>query len=128
MIFLAQLLILLLDFFADDSVIYRSIKTSTDCRLLQTDLSALERWEQTWQKSFRPDNCKLIRFTRSTSPVTFHYSLHSQRLASVTSHKYLSIHISSDLKFNTHIDHIRSQANRTVGFVRRNLHNCIQKH
>ena len=98
--------------------------TPNDCRLLQADLNALEQWEQTWQMSFRPDKCKIIRFTRSSSPITFHYSLHDQRLTSVTSYKYLGVHVSSDLKFNTHIDHIRSKANRTLGFVRRNLCGC----
>ena len=103
---------------------YRPIKTLDDCRLLQHDLDALEQWEHTWQMSFRPDKCKLIRFTRSHSPITFNYSLHNQHLSPVPSHKYLGIHLSSDLRFNTHIDHIRSKANRTLGFVRRNLHSC----
>ena len=110
--------------FADDSLIYRPIRTLKDSRLLQQDLYALEQWEQTWQMSFRPDKCKLLRFTRSNSPIIFDYYLHNQQLSPVTSHKYLGVHISSNLKFNTHIDHIRSQANRTLGFVRRNLHNC----
>ena len=110
--------------FADDSLIYRPIKSLPDCRLLQQDLNALEQWEQTWQMSFRPDKCKLIRFTRSQNPIIFNYHLHNQQLSAVNSHKYLGIHLSSNLKFNTHIDHIRSQANRTLGFIRRNLHNC----
>ena len=87
--------------FADDSLIYRPIRTLKDSRLLQQDLYALEQWEQTWQMSFRPDKCKLLRFTRSNSPIIFDYYLHNQHLSPVTSHKYLGGHISSNLKFNT---------------------------
>ena len=112
--------------FADDSLLYRPIKTNDDCRLLQQDLDALEQWENTWQMTFRPDKCKLLRFTRSRSPTLFSYTLHNQTLQSVSSHKYLGVHLSTDLRFNIHIDHIRSQSNRTLGFLRRNLHSCTR--
>ena len=112
--------------FADDSLLYRRIKTIDDCRLLQHDLDALEQWEHTWQMSFRPDKCKLLRFTRSHSPIPFNYTLHHHTLPSVPSCKYLGVHLSTSLRFNTHIDHITSKANRTLGFLRRNLHNCTR--
>ena len=105
---------------------YRPIETQDDCRLLQQDLNALEQWEHTWQMSFRPDKCKVLRFTRSHTPTPFTYTLHDQPLPFVSSHKYLGVHLSTDLSFNTHIAHIRSNANRTLGFLRRNLHNCTR--
>ena len=110
--------------FADDSLIFRPIKTIDDCLLLQRDLDALEQWEHTWQMKFRPDKCKLLRFTRSKSPIPFTYTLHNHPLESTPTQKYLGIHISKDLSYNSHIDYITNKANRTLGFLRRNLHKC----
>ncbi len=105
--------------FADDSLLFRAVKTPNDCRLSQKDLDALQRWERTWQKHFRPDKCKLLRFTRAHNPIHHTYTLHSSDLESVHTRRYLGVHLSTDLKFNTHIDHISAASNRTLGILRR---------
>lgn len=74
--------------------------------------------------SFRPDKCKVLRFTRSHTPIHYTYTLHNHPLTPTASHKYLGIYLSNNLSFNTHIDFIINKANRTLGFLRRNLHNC----
>ncbi len=71
---------------------------------------------------FRPDKCKILRFTRSHNPIHHTYTLHDTQLESVQTHKYLGVYLSTNLKFNTHIDFICPKANRTLGFLRRNLH------
>ncbi len=103
--------------FADDSLLYRAVKTPGDCRLFQQDLDAFQQWERTWQMHFHPDKCKILRFTRAHSPIHYTYTLHDTQLESVQSHKYLGVHLSTNLKFNTHIDFICSKANRTLGFL-----------
>ncbi len=55
--------------FADESLLFKAVKTPDDCRLLQQDLDALQQWERTWQMHFRPDKCKFLRFTRSYNPI-----------------------------------------------------------
>ena len=42
-------------------------------------------------------------------------------LESVTYAKYLGVDISSDLTWNSHVDRITGNANRTLGFIRRNI-------
>ena len=42
----------------------------------------------------------------------------------VTQCTYLGIHLSNDFSWNHHIDHIVNDANRTLGFLRRNLSRC----
>ena len=39
---------------------------------------------------------------------------------------YLGVTITNDLKWNTHINNICTKANRTLGFLRRNLFSCPQ--
>ena len=47
--------------------------------------------------------------------------LHDHTLAKVTSAKYLGVTITEDLKWDTHINDTCPKANRTLGFLRRNL-------
>ena len=47
--------------------------------------------------------------------------MHNQELESVDTAKYLGVNISRDLSWNTHINNITTSANRTLGFVKRNV-------
>ena len=54
------------------------------------------------------------------------YTLEGTDLENVESIKYLGVTITSDLKWNTHVSNVCTKANRTLGFLRRNLHSCPQ--
>ena len=54
------------------------------------------------------------------------YSLEGTVLENVESIKYLGVTITCDLKWNSHIRNVCSKANRTLGFLRRNLFSCFQ--
>lgn len=41
--------------FADDSIIYKEIKSH--CDKLQEDLNAAAKWEANWLMAFQPDKC-----------------------------------------------------------------------
>ena len=43
--------------FADDCILYRSIKTQHDSTLLQYDLNSIAQWELTWQMKWNIDKC-----------------------------------------------------------------------
>ena len=51
----------------------------------------------------------------------FSYFMHNQKLESVDTAKYLGVSISKDLSWNTHISNITTCANKTLGFVKRNI-------
>ena len=38
----------IVDFFADDSIIYREVHTDRDCTQLKGDMDTQERWKKTW--------------------------------------------------------------------------------
>ena len=52
------------------------------------------------------------------------YSLQGTVLENVDNIKYLGVTISKDLKWNTHVSIFCTKANRTLGFLRRNLSSC----
>ena len=54
------------------------------------------------------------------------YTLEGMVLSNVETLKYLGITITNDLKWNTHVSNICTKANRTLGFLRRNLAACSQ--
>ena len=92
-----------------------------DSQVLQSDLKSLQHWERTWDMKFNPGKCQVIHITRSKSPVKSRYFMHNQQLESVDAAKYLGVTISKDLSWNTHINNITSTANKTIGFVKRNV-------
>ena len=46
--------------FADDTKIFRTIKSTDDIAALQRDLIKLEEWSHTWLLKFHPDKCKVL--------------------------------------------------------------------
>ena len=55
------------------------------------------------------------------------YTLEETDLENVESIKYLGVTITTDLRWNTHVSNVCTKANRTLGFLRRNLYSCPQE-
>ena len=107
--------------FADDTAVYLTVSNLQDSQVLQSDLESLQRWERTWDMEFNPNKCQVLHITRSKKPVMSGYFMHNQKLESVDAAKYLGVSIRKDLSWNTHISNITTSANRTLGFVKRNV-------
>ena len=107
--------------FADDAIVYRTISTPLDSQTLQEDLNKLSNWEKLWLMEFNAKKCEILTVTKKASPLVTDYILHGQVLQNVTSSKYLGVTITRDLRWNTHIDNISAKANKTLGFVKRNV-------
>ena len=102
--------------FADDTAVYLTVTN-----IFQFDLESLQHWERTWDMEYNPGKCQVIHITCSKSPVKSRYFMRNQELESVDAAKYLGVTISKDLSWNTHINNITSTANKTLGFVKRNV-------
>ena len=108
--------------FADDCVLYRNIKSSINCQILQDDLSSLAQWETDWQMKFNVVKCHSMRVTRHLldKHILFDYTLHQQKLEQVQSAKYLEITITDNLDWCQHVSQISCKATKTMSFLRRN--------
>ena len=109
--------------FADDFVLYRNIKTLTDCQILQDDLNSLGQWETDRQMKFNVAKWHSMRVTRHlpSNQIHFNYWLHQQTLEQVEAAKYLGITTTDNLEWGQHVSDISSKATKTLGFLRRNL-------
>ena len=114
--------------FADDCVMYKSVKTILsiqDCEVLQNDLDQLHQWEKRWQLRFNARKCNIMRATHAKKKkLLYEYKLGGEALLPTNSTAYLRVELSSDLKWNTHVRKTASKANQTLGVLRRNLKNC----
>jgi hypothetical protein len=99
--------------FADDSIIYKTIKSQKDCDSLQEDIDAAARWESDWLVVFHPDKCSVLTITNKKNPVKHNYLLLNHTLESVSSAKYLGITLQSDLKWTQHTNNIVANANKS---------------
>ena len=107
--------------FADDSILYKTIKDESDTHKLQEDLDAAAKWEHDWLMQFHPGKCSVIHITTKKNPIHHKYVLHQHTLQTESSTKYLGVTIQSDLKWNKHIDNISSTASKHLNFIKRNL-------
>jgi len=107
--------------FADDCLLYREITSQDDSIALQEDLTHLVQWATTWGMHFNATKCQVLRLSRSKQPIEKFYTIQGHILEQVQSTKYLGVNINENLTWDTHIDSISSKANRTIGFLRRNL-------
>ena len=110
--------------FADDSLVYRIIRSKEDQTILQEDLRKLQEWERKWQMQFNADKCEVLRITKKKNPAICNYSLHDQHLQTVKQAKYLGATISSDLSWNQHVDNTVKKATNILNFLRRNIRDC----
>ena len=74
---------------------------------------------------FQPVKCNMMQLTnKRSSKILANYTLEGTLLENVESIKYPGVTITNDLKWNTHISNVCTKANRTLGFLRRNMYSC----
>ena len=71
--------------------------------------------------SFHPQKCYTLSATRKKETIVPSYHLHGHNLQTTSTAKYLGENIQDNLNWGLHIDTITNKANKTLGFLRRNL-------
>jgi hypothetical protein len=68
--------------------------------------------------NFHPN---VLFITRNKTPVKYSYTVYGHQLEHADKSKYLGVSMQSDLKWDSHINSITTKANKTLGFLRRNI-------
>ena len=108
--------------FADDTKIFRQIVSHKDTMELQSDITKLETWSNTWQLGFNVDKCHVLTLGKLENIRHVHrYQICGKELEHVADEKDLGIIIDSELSFGEHISNKVRIANGLVGQIRRSF-------
>jgi ribonucleases P/MRP protein subunit RPP40 len=109
--------------FADDCIIYTTIKEARDCELLQIDLNKICDWVTRNYMKLNEDKSQLIKFTtkRSINQIKYNYIVNSTSLTRVKNVKYLGITVNSKLNWRPQIEKMVKKGTNSLNFVMRNI-------
>ena len=110
--------------FADDSLLYREIKSILDSYILQKDLDALQAWEIENKMEFHPLKCQVLRLTNKLNPIINPYNIHDVTLKVYDSVKYLGVTIDSKLTWKDQVSNVYNKANFMMSFLECNFYRC----
>ena len=113
-----------LHMFADDVLLYQVIDSPEDFVSVQESINCVYNWS--WQNAVTLNGNKCKYMVISRKKVSFKPSsplyLGGQLLECVSSYKYLGVHISSDLSWSQHTQHVCMKAVKMIGLLYRNYY------
>jgi Reverse transcriptase (RNA-dependent DNA polymerase)/Endonuclease-reverse transcriptase len=108
--------------FADDTKIWRKIRSEEDSESLQNDLDKLEEWSDKWMLKFNTAKCKVMHIGHKLdTKYWMGKSVNRMELETIEEEKDLGVFIRSDLKSSTQCVKSAARARRIVGMIRRNF-------
>lgn len=105
--------------YADDTKIFRAIKTEDDTKFLQNDMNCLVEYYRRNRIAVNINKCQVISFSLSPRPIKQVYTMNGIQLNRVEYVRDLGVHLDHKFTFSHHIDTITSKANKSLGFVMR---------
>ena len=105
--------------FADDTKIFREIKSDQDRIILQQDINKLVKWSEIWLLKFHPDKCVYMNVSTNQENNIGEYSMGINTLQESKCEKDIGVHIDNNLKFDIHINNAVNKANRVLAVTRR---------
>ena len=106
--------------FADDTKIYRTLRSSSDVQVLQKDLDALDKWSECWLLKFNTSKCKVMHLGPSNPKLdyTMQDGTGPQVLGETTIEKDLGVHIVNNLKPTYHCKKAANKAMTALKLVK----------
>ena len=102
--------------FADDTNVFRTVKTDTDKETLQDDLTKLVKWSEKWQMLFKFGKCKCIHIGHGN--VSKEYFMGNTILVN---EKDLGDTVSADMTVAEQCGLAAAKGNQILGLIRRNI-------
>ena len=101
---------IIIELFADDSKVYKVIKSIADCLYLQRALINLLVWSTLWQLKLNLNKCLVLHLGRA-DPM-FVYTINATKLL-VTGYVIdLGVTLSKNLTFHEHVNRMRADCHR----------------
>ena len=109
--------------FADDCLLYRAIDSVTDKIQLLTGPRQHGKLVKHLVHEFKAAKCHLLRITRQRKYlyIPTKYNISRTHLQEVDHHPYLSVELTTDLTWRTHISNITGKAYRILNLLCQHL-------
>ena len=111
--------------FADDSRLYGTCATDSECASLQEDIDQVYRWSEQWQLPFNDAKCKVVHYGKRNK--RHEYQMNKTPISAVTEEKDLGVLFDESMDFSKHTHSVVSKANSRLGLVRRCFRNLDEK-
>ena len=108
--------------YADDLLLYKSVKSNADYNRVQEDVTTIDYWMSHNFLTLNATKCKHMVITRSRSHQCPQLFLAGQALECVQSYKYLGVIITSNLSWSEHIQSICNKSRKLVGLLYRQFY------
>ena len=105
--------------FADDTKVFRTVKTDTDKETLQDDLTKLVKWSEKRQMLFNIGKCKCIHIGHGN--VSKEYFIDYTTLGTRVKEKDLGVTISADMTVSEQRGLVTAKGNLILELIRRNI-------
>ena len=106
--------------FADDTKIFRNIRSEDDRETLQKDINTMLEWANKWQLEFHPDKCVSMSINNKEDQPRM-YKMKETTLKLVKQEKDIGVVVDEQLKFESHIYEKINKANSMMGLIRRSF-------
>lgn len=107
--------------FADDCIIYAPISSVNDQIEVNDILYRISSWCGEKNMIINTQKTQYMHLTNKKNILYFDYELDSVKLTKVDRYKYLGVIITSDLKWNEHVDYVAKKATKKLWYLRRKL-------
>ena len=110
--------------YADDTLLYQQVDSSSDALAFQDNIDALHQWSRNWNMPFNETKCHAISFGGQKQLDLPTYKLGNTILEWAGETKYLGVTMQTDLKFNQHIAEKTMKASKILGAIKHTLHDA----
>ena len=108
--------------FADDTKVWKIIKTTSDAQGLQDDLDGLQRWSDNWLLKLNASKCKVMHVNHAHQTQYFiEEGQYKTELEVVTEERDLGVLVTSDLKPGRQCVAAAAKASAVLGLIKRNF-------
>ena len=111
--------------FADDTKVFRVIKSDEDKTALQNDINKIKDWSDQWQMSFNAEKCHVMNIGSQNTVNT--YKMGEHQMNSTKSERDLGVIIQRDLDASEQVGKIVKKANQILGLIARVYENRSKK-
>ncbi|XP_030051022.1 uncharacterized protein LOC115464802, partial [Microcaecilia unicolor] len=105
--------------FADDTKLFRVVKSQEECERLQEDLARLGEWACKWQMKFNVDKCKVMHVGKRNP--NYSYVLQGSTLGVTDQERDLGVVVDDTLKPSAQCAAAARKANRMLGVIRKGM-------